>query len=98
MGKCESLGNNQLAITSIVFLQQVSGHSNCGLCVYFASQGKHSLGLMWWLLCREVLRLRGTISRELAWEVMADLFFYREPEEVCMCVSVCVCVPENEGL
>ncbi len=25
---------------------------------------------MWWFLAREVLRLRGTISRELPWEVM----------------------------
>nr|Q4KTE2.1 RecName: Full=Small ribosomal subunit protein uS2; AltName: Full=40S ribosomal protein SA [Suberites domuncula]AAX48876.1 SA [Suberites domuncula] len=46
------------------------------------NMGKNSLGLMWWLLCREVLRLRGTISRELPWEVMPDLFFYRDPEEV----------------
>jgi len=44
--------------------------------------GKNSLGLMWWLLAREVLRLRGSISRELPWEVMPDLFFYRDPEEV----------------
>ena len=45
-------------------------------------QGKNSLGLMWWFLCREVLRLRGSISRALPWEVMPDLFFYRDPEEV----------------
>ena len=45
-------------------------------------QSKNSLGLMWWLLCREVLRLRGTISRDLPWDVMPDLFFYRDPEEV----------------
>ena len=38
-------------------------------------------GLMWWFLAREVLRLRGSISRELAWDVMPDLFFYRDPEE-----------------
>ena len=36
---------------------------------------------MWWMLAREVLRLRGTISREVAWEVMPDLYFYRDPEE-----------------
>jgi len=39
-----------------------------------------SIGLMWWFLAREVLRLRGTISRELDWEVMPDLFFYRDAE------------------
>jgi hypothetical protein len=37
---------------------------------------------MWWMLSREVLRMRGTISREHPWEVMPDLYFYRDPEEV----------------
>lgn len=42
----------------------------------------HAIGLAWWFLAREVLRLRGTISREVPWEVMVDLYFYRDPEEV----------------
>jgi small subunit ribosomal protein SAe len=41
----------------------------------------HSIGLMWWLLTREVLRLRGSISREVPWEIMVDLYFYRDPTE-----------------
>lgn len=56
---------------------------------------------MWWMLAREVLRMRGTISREHPWEVMPDLYFYRDPEEVrhgihpqCTVVGVC-CI---EGL
>ncbi|KAJ1673041.1 structural constituent of ribosome, partial [Spiromyces aspiralis] len=44
--------------------------------------GKHALGLGFWLLAREVLRLRGTLSRSEDWNIMVDMFFYRDPEEV----------------
>ena len=53
---------------------------------------------MWWMLAREVLRMRGTISREHPWEVMPDLYFYRDPEEVgdlwrevCLREMSCLC-------
>ena len=46
------------------------------------NKSKHSIGLIWWLLAREVLRIRGTIpDRETAWSVMPDLYFYRDPQE-----------------
>jgi small subunit ribosomal protein SAe len=34
------------------------------------------------MLAREVLRIRGTISREHPGEVMPDHYFYRDPEEI----------------
>jgi len=45
------------------------------------NKARLSVGLMYWLLAREVLRLRGTITREF-WDVPVDLFFYRDPEEL----------------
>lgn len=45
------------------------------------NRGATSIGLMLWLLAREVLRIRGTISRAEPWSVMCDLFFYRDQEE-----------------
>jgi len=47
------------------------------------NKSRHAIGLIWWLLAREVLRLRGTIPRTSdGWNVMVDMFFYRDPEEV----------------
>lgn len=45
------------------------------------NKGIHSLGLMLWMLAREVLRMRGTLSRNTPWDVMVDMYFYREAEE-----------------
>ncbi|XP_006901805.1 PREDICTED: 40S ribosomal protein SA-like [Elephantulus edwardii] len=46
------------------------------------NKGAHSVGLMWWMLAREVLCMHGTISWEHLWEVMPDLYFYRHPEGI----------------
>jgi len=45
------------------------------------NKARLSIGLIWWMLAREVLRLRGSIvSRETEWDVMPDLYFYRDAE------------------
>jgi len=52
------------------------------------NKGAKSVGLLWWMLAREVLILRGQTTRELGFrtadnkDVMVDLYFYRDPEEI----------------
>jgi len=46
------------------------------------NKGIQAIGTMWWMLAREVLYLRGIISRKTPWDIMPDLYFYRDPEEI----------------
>jgi small subunit ribosomal protein SAe len=55
---------------------------NVDVVIPCANQNKHTVGLIYWLIARETLRLRGVISRNQAWEIMPDLYFYRDPEDV----------------
>lgn len=45
------------------------------------NRSTESVGLIYWLLAREVLRLRGELARDQKWEVMPDLFFWRSVDE-----------------
>ena len=43
------------------------------------NKGKHSIGVLYYLLTRMVMMMRGTVSAAAPWDVMVDMFFYREP-------------------
>ncbi|KAL4307005.1 hypothetical protein AHAS_Ahas16G0235000 [Arachis hypogaea] len=72
-----ALGN----ILTIAFCDTDSSMRYVDVGIPANNKGKHSIGCLFWLLGRMVLQMRGTIHPGLKWDVMVDLFFYREAEE-----------------
>jgi len=68
-------------IPTIAFCNSDSPLQHVDIAIPCNNKSKHALGLMYWLLCREVLYLKNAIPRGTQWDVMPDLFFYRDPSE-----------------
>jgi len=66
-------------IPSIAFVNTDSPLQYVDIGIPCNNAAPQSIGLIYWLLCREVLRIRGKIPRNQEWEVMPDLFFWRDP-------------------
>jgi len=73
--------SSYMNIPIIAFTNTNHNLRNIDIAIPCNTEGPQSVALMFWLLSREVLRLQGRISRDKEWDVMVDMFIYKDPEE-----------------
>eukprot|EP01126_Amoeba_proteus_P013814 TRINITY_DN1592_c0_g2_i10.p1 TRINITY_DN1592_c0_g2~~TRINITY_DN1592_c0_g2_i10.p1 ORF type:complete len:282 (-),score=53.45 TRINITY_DN1592_c0_g2_i10:28-873(-) len=73
--------SSYMNIPVIAFCNTGTHLRNIDIVIPCNTGGTHSIALMYWMLAREVLRLKGKIPRQTEWTEMVDMFIYKDPEE-----------------
>jgi len=74
--------SSYMNIPVIAFTNTHHSLRNIDIAIPCNTESANSIALMYWLLAREVLRLQGAVTRDKEWDIMVDMFIYKDPEEV----------------
>lgn len=73
------LESSSVNIPVIAFCSTDSPLSHVDIVIPCNNTSANSIAVVWWMLAREVRRMRGEDVRTLGWNVMVDMFRYRDP-------------------